>query len=379
MPPRALPLRVLADWWLLLAVVLLSPLGLMVIQAVSADGLALDPTGLSPDAMRQGAYALVGLAAMLALSQFDYQWLRRGAPALYALAIALLMAALMLGASQFGARRWIDLGPITVQPSEFAKIAIVVTGAALVADREPGAQRLAAWASAVAGAAALVLVEPDLGTSLVIVAAWTAMVVAWGVRWRLLAGIGVAALAVLPIAFAIAVPDYQRERLAVFVHPDRDPLGSGFTLRQVEVALGSGGLTGNGMLTGGGSALDGVATRASDFAFAQAGEAFGLLGTAAIIALFAVIAWRGIRATLASPDQFGRMIAVGITATIIGQALMHMAVNLRLFPATGIALPFISQGGSALVAMFAAIGILESIAARRPATAREQWTGARWR
>jgi cell division protein FtsW (lipid II flippase) len=156
-------------------------------------------------------------------------------------------------------------------------------------------------------------------------------------------------------------------------------LGSGFALRQVEVALGSGGITGSGLLAGGASALDGVATRTSDFAFAQAGEAFGLAGTALIIALFALIAWRGIRAAMLAPDEFGRMLAIGLTCTITSQALMHIAVNLRLFPATGIALPFISQGGSALVAVFAAVGILESIAARRPATAREQWTGTRWR
>jgi cell division protein FtsW (lipid II flippase) len=188
----------------------------------------------------------------------------------------------------------------------------------------------------------------------------------------------VAAVAVIPLAYTVAVPDYQRERLAVFVHPGRDPFGSGFTLRQVEVAFGSGGLFGNGMLEGAHSALEGLATRTSDFAFAQVGEALGLVGAVAVIAIFAIVAWRGIRAATVAPDAFGRLLAVGLTATITAQALMHIAVNLRLFPATGIALPFVSQGGSALVTMFAAIGLLESIAAHRPATGREQWTGERW-
>lgn len=370
--------RPIADWWLLLAILALSPVGLLVIAATTNDGVP-GARALSSDAARQAAYGAVGFVAMLALSQLDYQLLRRFAPAVYVIAIALLIGALVLGASQFGARRWIAIGPLTVQPSEFAKIAIVCAGAAIAADRAPTPSRLVLWTIAIAVPAALVLVEPDLGTALVIGSAWTAMVVAWGVRWRLLCGLAIAALAVVPIAFAVAVPDYQRERLAVFVHPDRDPLGSGFTLRQVEVALGSGGITGNGLLRGGASALDGVATRSSDFAFAQSGEALGLIGSTMIIALFALIAWRGIRAATIAPDRFGRLLAVGLTATITMQALMHMAVNLRLFPATGIALPFISQGGSAMVAMFAAVGILESIAARRPPTTREQWTGERWR
>lgn len=370
--------RPIADWWLLLAILVLSPLGLLVIAATTNDG-GPAAGALSSETARQAAYGAVGLVAMLVLSQLDYQLLRRFAPAVYAIAIALLIGALVLGASQFGARRWIAIGPLTVQPSEFAKIAIVCAGATIAADRAPTASRLVLWTIAVAVPAALVLVEPDLGTALVIGCAWTAMVVAWGVRWRTLCGLAVAVLAVVPIAFAVAVPDYQRERLAVFVHPDRDPLGSGFTLRQVEVALGSGGITGNGLLRGGASALDGVATRSSDFAFAQSGEALGFVGSAIIISLFALIAWRGIRAAMIAPDRFGRLLAIGLTATITMQALMHMAVNLRLFPATGIALPFISQGGSALVAMFAAVGILESIAARRPPTTREQWTGERWR
>ena len=372
-------LRPLADRWLLIAILVLSPIGLIVIQLAAGDGITAAPVTVSPDAARQSAYMVIGVLTMLVLAQLDYRLLRSAAPVVYAAAIVLLIGALVLGASQYGARRWIAVGPITVQPSEFAKLALAAAGAAVAAERAPTARRLLLWAAIVAPPIALVLVEPDLGTALVIGAAWAATIVAWGVRWRLLSGLAIAALAVIPIAFAVAVPDYQRERLAVFVHPDRDPLGSGFALRQVEVALGAGGITGSGLLAGGASALDGVATRTSDFAFAQAGEAFGLAGTALIIALFALIAWRGIRAATLAPDEFGRMLAIGLTCTITSQALMHIAVNLRLFPATGIALPFISQGGSALVAVFAAVGILESIAARRPATAREQWTGTRWR
>jgi rod shape determining protein RodA len=367
-----------ADGWLLLPLLVLAPLGALVIEVATSSHMALPPAHVTADAARQAAYLVVGLVAMFTLAHVDYRLLRRLAPATYVAALAALVLVLALGSSQFGARRWLAIGTLTVQPSEFAKLAMLVAGAALAADRDPRARPLLAWLALLAIPTGLVLLEPDLGTALVVGAAWLAMVIAWGLPWRTLAGMAIAALAVIPLVYTVAVPDYQRERLAVFVHPGRDPLGSGFTLRQVEVAFGSGGLFGNGMIEGAHSALEGLATRTSDFVFAQIGEAFGLVGAVVVIATFAIVAWRGLRAATVAPDAFGRLLAVGLTTTITAQALMHIAVNLRLFPATGIALPFVSQGGSALVTMFAAIGLLESIAAHRPATAREQWSGERW-
>ena len=170
----------------------------------------------------------------------------------------------------------------------------------------------------------------------------------------------------------MAVPAYQRERLAVFLDPERDPLGSGFTLRQVEVAYATGGTTGRGF-GGAPSALDGVATRASDFAFAQLGEFAGVAGTLAVIALFGLIAWRGYSIAANAPDRFGRLLAAGLTTSIVLQAAMHMAVNLRLFPATGIPLPFVSTGGSALLATFAAIGMLQAVASQRRTGMHDRW------
>ncbi len=368
-----------ADRWLLLPMLVLAPLGALLIEATTAAHMSLPPSHITGPTVRQGGYIVVGVVVMFVLAHVDYRLLRRLTPLLYAGAVLALVVVLGLGSSQYGARRWIGLGPITVQPSEFAKLAIVIAGAAVVADRQPGARPLLAWLVVLGVPAGLVLLEPDLGTALVIGAAWASMVVAWGLPWRVLGGMALAAIAAVPLLFTVGVPDYQRERLAVFLHPGRDPFGSGFTLRQVEVAFGSGGLFGNGLLEGAHSALEGLATRTSDFAFAQLGEAVGMVGALFVIAVFAIVAWRGLRAAAAAPDTFGRLLAVGLTATITAQALMHIAVNLRLFPATGIALPFVSQGGSALVAMFAALGVLESIAAHRPAIGREQWTGERRR
>jgi rod shape determining protein RodA len=266
---------------------------------------------------------------------------------------------------------------VTVQPSEFAKIATVIAVASYAANREPGIRAMLTSLGLALLPMALVLVEPDLGTTLVLAAAWGVLIAAWGVSWRVLGGLTALGLSALPVLFAVAVPDYQRERLAVFLDPARDPLGSGFTMRQVEIALGGGGLTGRG-IDGAASALDGVATRASDFAFAQLGEQMGLVGAGLVLLLYAVIAWRGLEAAMHAPDRFGRLLATGLTATIVLQALMHIAVNTRLFPATGIPLPFISTGGSALVGMCVSAGLIQAVAAYRPARPRALWQGERW-
>ena len=363
---------VLPDAWLLAAV-----LGLVTVGWVMIRGATMPASGeLSPEAWRQSFYGAVGFVGLAVASRLHIGILRSLAPVIYVISIVSLIAVLALGTEEYGARRWIVIGGgLTVQPSEFAKIATVVAVAAYAAEREPGLRFTLTSLALALLPMVLVLVEPDLGTTLVLGAAWVALVGVWGASWRLMAGLGALGLSALPLAFAVAVPDYQRERLAVFLNPERDPLGSGFTMRQVEIAMGAGGLTGRG-IDGQPSALDGVATRASDFAFAQIGEQMGLIGALLVVACFALIAWRGLEAALHAPDRFSRVLAGGLTATVVVQALMHLGVNTRLFPATGIPLPFISTGGSALVGMCLTAGLILAVAAQRgPTTRREPWGG----
>lgn len=366
----ALVRRVVPDSALLLAVGLLVALGLVMIRAATMPA----PGELSGEVLRQLFYGVTGAGALVGASRLHTNFLRRLAPLIYAGSIASLLLVLALGSEEFGARRWIALGPVTVQPSEFAKIATVIAVAAYAADREPGAKVTIVSLGLALLPMALVLVEPDLGTTLVLGAAWVMLVAAWGVSWRVIGGMALLAVSILPIAFAVAVPDYQRERLDVFFHPDEDPLGSGFTMRQVEIALGAGGVTGQG-IDGAPSALDGVATRASDFAFAQLAEQMGLAGALMVLVLFGLVAWRGLEAALHSPDRFGRLLAGGLTATIVLQALMHVAVNTHLFPATGIPLPFISTGGSALVGMCISVGLILAVASQRSSAVHDLWSG----
>lgn len=356
------------DGVLLLAACLLATGGLLIARALAME----EHRSISPEFIRQGVYIGVGLLGMVVASRTDYRLLRTLAPQLFVASALTLVLVLVLGSDEYGARRWIHLGGgITVQPSEFAKVTVAIAGAAFAAERAPTGRAATVLLGIFAFMAGLIILEPDLGTSIVFGLAWFAVAMAWGVSWRYLGGLVLLGISMFPLALAVAIPDYQRERLAVFLDPARDPLGSGFTLRQVEVAFSAGGVTGRGF-NGASSALAGVAPRSSDFAFAQLGEFGGAMITVAVIALFAVVAWRGYRAAAGAPDEFGRLLAVGLTTVIVLQAAIHIAVNMRLFPATGIPLPFVSTGGSALLAVFTAIGILESIAAHRAPRLRDR-------
>ena len=364
------------DPLLLLAVLTLAPLGVLMVYISS-----IHPGGelrVSGPALRQLLVALAGVAAMPALARFDYRALRRLSAPAYVVALVLLIVVLVAGVSEYGARRWLGVGGATMQPSEPAKLVVVLMLAAYLSERTPTAVSMIASCGILLAPLVLVAWQPDAGTALVIIGAWLGIVVAWGVPWRLLGGLLVVAAALAPLMFAVAVPGYQRERIAVFLDPTRDPLGSGFNLQQAEAALRSGGLTGRGLFDEGGSALEGAAARPSDFIFAQVGEQLGLAGAMLLLGLLCLLIWRGLRASRVAPDAFGRLLAAGLTMTIFVQAFVHVAVNLRLLPATGIPLPFISQGGSSLLMMCVAAGLLQSIASHRPASAREQWSGERW-
>ncbi len=365
--------RLIGDPFLIGAGLLLGAIGLVSLQGATRA----DEGGISGDVVRQAIFLSAGLVVLLAAARVDYRLLRLIWLPLLALGIAALGVVLAAGSTEFGAQRWFLIGGYSVQPSEFARLATVIAIAAVAAEREAAPFRFALLLVAFLISAGLILVEPDLGSALVLGAAWLVLMIAWPVSIRGLWAIAATAVAFIPLAFALAVPGYQRERIAVFLDPDRDPLGSGFTLRQVEVALGSGGVTGRGLEMAN-SALDGLSTRNSDFALAQIGEQLGLAGTIVVVLAFGVIAWRGFAIAESAPDRFGRLLAVGLTALLVVQAMLHVAVNVRLFPATGIPLPLISLGGSSMVAACVMIGLLLSIASRQPADPLERWSGARW-
>ncbi len=376
---RVIP-RLLApqsDPWLWLAAAAIVVLGVFMVN--SATLAAAQPSRLSEEAFWHIAYAVSGIVAMLIVLRLDYRLLYQYAAYAYAAVLIPLGAVLAIGVAEHGAQRWLGIGSITVQPGEFAKLALAVALAAYGSTRVPSGRTLLMSGLLAGLPAGLVLLQPDLGTVVVLAGIWLVFAVGWGVPWRVLAALAVMVAAAGPLAFAVAVPAYQRERLAVFLDPGRDPLGSGFNLRQVEVALGTGGLTGHGLHSGAESHLDSVAARSSDFMFGFLGAELGLIGGLLLLALFAVVITRGLDAAQHAPDAFGRLLALTLTSIILVQVLVNVAVNLRLFPATGIPLPLASQGGSSLVALLIAIGIIQAVSARRPAAPAEQWQNIRER
>ena len=354
------PLR-RTDALLWLAVAVLVPLGLLLVSSASA----VEGAGrLTPEARRQALYALGGLVVMGVTARIDYRWLQPTTRPLFLGTLALLGAVVAVGVAQHGAQRWLAVGEFTVQPSEFAKLTLAVTLSSYASRRRPSLAAVLVSAGGLGALAALVLLQPDLGTVVVLCGTWLVLLVAWGVPWRLLGALTASGAALIPLALAVAVPDYQRERIAVFLDPSRDPLGSGFNLRQVELALGSAGMGGHGLYSGAQSHLDSVAARSSDFMFGFLGAELGLAGALLLLSVLTLVVVRGFSVASAAPDAFGRLLAATLTATVLVQGAVNVAVNLRLFPATGIPLPFVSQGGSSLVVMLIAIGLIQSVASR---------------
>jgi cell division protein FtsW len=311
---------------------------------------------------RQAAYAVVGFGLLLLLSRMSYRSLRRLAPTFVATALVLCLAVLVIGTEVNGARRWLSLGPAAFQPSELTKLALAIWTAAYLARKTPRDLRsLARPLGLLVGLfCLLLLLEPDLGTTIAIVLMVVVMLAVGGVPARVLAAGG--SIAVTLGLLAIWFEPYRRERLFSFIHPWHDAQGSGFQTVQAMIGLGSGGVLGVG-LGQGVEKIFYLPEAHTDMILAVIGEEVGLLGTAAVIAAFAAFAWTSLSIALACRDPFGKYLAVGLTALVCGQAAINFAAVLGLAPLTGIPLPFVSYGGSNLVVALCSVGVLLNIAA----------------
>lgn len=355
------------DFLLLFASLALLALGLTLIYSGSLARYEGHEPLLGGPVARQLGYAVVGIIAMIAVTRFDYRSWSTVAAALYVVNLALLVLVLVLGDQIFGSRRWINLFGIPFQPSEPAKLVTILLLARMLAG-EVGrylSGRLFLRTLGVALLpAVLVFLQPDLGTALSFPAIWVGMVFIAGARIRHLVLLACAGLAALPFLMLVALRGYQRERLAVFLDPSRDPLGTGFNINQAAISIGSGGFTGKGLFQGTQTQLDFLRTQTTDYIFSVLGEELGFVGALLLFSLFIILLMRALRAAGRSRDPFGRFVATGIAVMILTQVFINVGVNVRLFPVTGIPLPFISQGGSSLITMFTAIGLLQSILLR---------------
>ncbi len=345
--------------------------GLVMVYSASSARSAIAADDPAYYLKRQGIYALVGIGLFVLLSRVDYRALRRISTPLLATGFVLLAAVLVLGTSVNGARRWFDLGPISVQPSELMKLALALWLSALLARKAAPATfaQLLKPIGIVTGAAALlVLLQPDLGTALSFAIIAGTVLLLSGVRLRLLAGSG--ALLVGVVLLLSWLEPYRKARLLAFLDPWVDPEAAGYQSVQALLAVGSGGIFGVG-LGEGVQKIHYLPEASTDMIFAIIGEELGLLGTATVILAFCVFGYAGFRIALACRDPFGKRLAAALTALICGQAAINIAAVLGLAPMTGVPLPFVSYGGSSLIISLCAVGILLNIAVSDAGAARD--------
>lgn len=363
-------IRTLRQYDFVILIVALGLVGYGAVLLYSAS-LATYPEGiggLDHPVARHAFFGGLGLVLAMSLVWLDYRFFDQVAPSLYLLSILLLVLVLFIGVSEYGASRWISIAGTPVQPSEIAKVFTIIALAKFLADRRAELHRVRTFLGSLGIATVpmlLVMLEPDLGTAVIFGAVWLGMVVAAGARPRHLLVLSTLLLVAIPF-FAIAVMgDYQRERLALFFNPNQDPLGGGFNILQAEIGIGSGGLLGNGLTEGSQTQLDFLQTTTTDYIFSVLGEELGFVGAMVLFALFIVLLFQGIRTASMSTDMFGRLMATGIVIMILAQVFINVAVNVRLLPVTGIPLPFISQGGSSLLSLFLAVGLLQVVRVRQ--------------
>jgi rod shape determining protein RodA len=345
------------------------------VLALMAYGIAViyfatrnDPVTYYPD--YQAIYAAVGLAAMVAISLVDYERYRRWQWFLWGFAVFSIAAVFVLGPVTRGSRRWIPLGVINFQPSELAVWILIVALGAFLVDRMEllGTRRITLLGLAYAVVpAVLVFLQPDFGTSTVIVALTLAVLFFYGTSWKHFAALVAAAAAlvlmvlkVLPAIGLAVVKSYQLQRLDVFLHPGHDPGRAGYNVAQSMIAVGSGALRGRGDLATQ-TTLDFLPEHHTDFIFAVVSERYGFLGAAVLIVLYVLLIWRALRIATLSRDMYGSIMAGGVAVVFLFQVFVNIGMTIGIMPVTGIPLPFMSYGGAALITSLLLVGLLESI------------------
>jgi rod shape determining protein RodA len=328
---------------------------------------------LSSWAMRQMAYAVVGLLILLMLTVVDYRVFRAVAYPSFAFSIFCLVVVLLIGRGQeeYGARRWIPLGFFDFQPSEVTKVTMILALARWLGinpDKPPGLRRVIASGVFVVLPLWLIYLEPDLGTAIAYVVIWFGMLAAAGVRPRHLAGILLAGGLTAPLGW-FYLRDYMRQRIQTFLliyqDPEKDIFGEGYNILQARISIGSGGFWGRGFTQGTQNQFEYLRVKHSDFIFSVLAEELGFLGALALFCLFIFLIFRLVRASERARDPFGRLVAFGVACMLFFQSVVNLGANLTVLPVTGIPLPLVSFGGSALITNFVALGLVQSILVRR--------------
>ncbi|PIE20780.1 MAG: rod shape-determining protein RodA [Neptuniibacter caesariensis] len=342
------------DGWLLLLLLLLCGFGLFILYSASGQDMGY----VTRQAIRMG----VGFFVMIVLAQLTPRFLGRWAPWLYVMGIGLLVWVILFGTGAKGAQRWIALPGFRFQPSELMKLVLPLTVAFYLAHRPlpPVFRHIFISLVLVGMPTVLIMKQPDLGTSLLIASSGIFVLLLSGILWRyVFTALGVAAAA-LPGLWAV-MKDYQKQRVLTFIDPESDPLGSGWNIIQSKTAIGSGGISGKGWLSGTQSQLDFLPESHTDFIIAVVAEEMGLIGVLILLTLYVLIIARGLIIAAQAPDSFGRLLAGSLILTFFVYVFVNIGMVSGLLPVVGVPLPLVSYGGTSIVTLMAGFGIIMSV------------------
>lgn len=318
-------------------------------------------------------WAGIAVVAFIVATAFDYRWLKTFAWPVYTIQLSLLVLTLLIGDGVGGSARWVSVGPFTFQFSELAKILMIIVLANYLSAHQAKLESLSAIVGAcllVGPPLALVMLQPDLGTSMVFAAILAGMLWMSGASLKWLTVLAAGVVAMVPIAWTYLLRDYQKERLTAFLSADKDIQGAGYQLYQSQIAIGSGGWVGKGLTNGTQAQGDFLPVQTTDFVFAILAEELGFLGGLVLFGLFMALLWRVLVAGWRSRDPFGTMFAAGLASMILFQLVINVGMVMGIMPITGIPLPFVTHGGASLVSMALGLGILQSINIRQR---RAEW------
>jgi len=350
------------DWIFCLALTLIAVAGIMMQFSIAGSSWM-------PWALPTLARYVFFFGIMIALSLIDLRvWFALAYP-IYGLGLLLLMAVLVVGHHALGATRWIQLGPVQIQPSEIMKIGLVLALARFYHSASSRTATFSWWllwpALLILMPVALVAKQPDLGTALLILLTGVLVVILAGLSWRVIAAGGLGAAVLAPLVYFFAMHDYQRQRILTFLNPEEDPSGAGYHTLQSSIAIGSGGLLGKGYGLGSQSQLNFLPEKQTDFIFATLAEEFGFVGCAFLLALYAAVIFMALRTAYISHSHFGRLAAAGVTVTFALYVLINGSMVMGLAPVVGVPMPLLSYGGTVMLTVMVGFGLVQAVRVHR--------------
>ena len=352
------------DWTLLGIVLLIASIGILNLYGTTVHG---EVSG-TPPYLKQILWLLIGLVLMITIAFIEYRFYSDFAYILYTISLVLLLAVLGYGLITSGAQRWVKIGPISFQPSEFVKISLILALAKFF-HRPPNRQgyslrNLTFPFLLLLLPMVLILKQPDLGTAIILFLVFFSVLLFVKIRWFSLLALFLVGASILPLVWRF-LKEYQKRRIITFFNPDMDPLGAGYHLIQSKIAVGSGGIMGKGFMKGTQCKLGFLPEQQTDFIFSVLGEEWGLIGSLIVVLLYLTLILWGLRIAVQSKDRFGAILSFGVVAMLFWHAFINIGMVLGLMPVVGIPLPLLSYGGSFLVSTLIGIGLLLNVSMRK--------------